>query len=53
MASIDPRSGLVGALILKLRNRTYRRLCEEEETDTNQDGIPDVYETAATRPEPA
>jgi NhaA family Na+:H+ antiporter len=42
-------AALIGALILRLRNSTYRRLCEEEETDTDQDGIPDVYETVAAR----
>ncbi|WP_250401339.1 Na+/H+ antiporter NhaA [Streptomyces cellostaticus] len=43
---------LVGSLIaavcatvlLKIRNARYRRLCEEEERDEDQDGIPDVYE---------
>jgi Na+:H+ antiporter, NhaA family len=46
-------AALIGALILRLRNSTYRRLCEEEETDTDQDGIPDVYETSPAPPEPA
>jgi NhaA family Na+:H+ antiporter len=43
-------AALIGALILKLRNGTYRRLCEAEEVDTDQDGIPDVYETMTTGP---
>ncbi|MFF9375961.1 Na+/H+ antiporter NhaA [Streptomyces griseoluteus] len=45
-------SVLVGSLIaaicatvlLKVRNARYRRLCEDEERDEDQDGIPDVYE---------
>ncbi|MEU5665703.1 Na+/H+ antiporter NhaA [Streptomyces longwoodensis] len=43
---------LVGSLIaagwstvlLKVRNARYRRLCEAEERDDDEDGIPDVYE---------
>ncbi|MFH9249132.1 Na+/H+ antiporter NhaA [Streptomyces lydicus] len=34
---------LAGAL-LKIRNAKYRKLCEEEERDEDQDGIPDIYE---------
>jgi NhaA family Na+:H+ antiporter len=43
-------AALVGALILRLRNGTYQRLCEEEQIDTDRDGIPDVYEKVAARP---
>ncbi|UQA94048.1 Na+/H+ antiporter NhaA [Streptomyces halobius] len=32
-----------GAL-LKARNNKYKQLCEEEERDDDQDGIPDIYE---------
>ncbi|WP_405999475.1 Na+/H+ antiporter NhaA [Streptomyces sp. NBC_00829] len=43
---------LIGSLIaavfagflLKLRVRKYRAMCEEEERDEDQDGIPDIYE---------
>ncbi|SDE07573.1 Na+/H+ antiporter NhaA [Auraticoccus monumenti] len=42
-------AALVAAVILRLRNRTYRRLCAEEEHDTDSDGVPDVYETDAHR----
>ena len=38
-------AALVAAAILRLRNRTYRRLCAEEERDSDADGTPDVYET--------
>jgi NhaA family Na+:H+ antiporter len=34
----------IAAVILRLRNRVYRRLCEAEEVDTDNDGTPDVYE---------
>ena len=34
----------VAAVILRLRNRTYRRICAEEEADDDADGVPDVYQ---------
>ncbi|MGA8209367.1 MAG: Na+/H+ antiporter NhaA [Nocardioidaceae bacterium] len=34
---------LAGAL-LRSRNQTYRRICEEESADADQDGVPDVYQ---------
>ncbi|WP_138732509.1 Na+/H+ antiporter NhaA [Modestobacter excelsi] len=37
-------AALVAAVLLRLRNRRYRRLCEEETLDTDADGVPDVYE---------
>lgn len=42
-------AAMLAAVILRLRNRTYRRLCEAEEIDTDQDGTPDVYETDVAR----
>jgi len=42
-------AGVLATLILKARNRTYRRLCEAEERDSDHDGMPDVYE-ASVRP---
>jgi len=42
-------AGLLATLILRARNRTYRRLCEAEEQDSDHDGTPDVYE-ASVRP---
>ena len=39
-------AALIAALTLRLRNRTYRRICAEEERDTDTDGTPDVYETS-------
>ena len=40
-------AGLLATLILRARNRTYRRLCEAEERDSDHDGTPDVYEPTA------
>jgi NhaA family Na+:H+ antiporter len=42
-------AALLAAAILRSRNRAYRRACEEEEADTDRDGIPDVYEDTAQR----
>jgi Na+:H+ antiporter, NhaA family len=36
-------AGLMAAIVLRARNRTYRRICEAEERDDDHDGIPDVY----------
>ncbi|MFI5529271.1 Na+/H+ antiporter NhaA [Kitasatospora sp. NPDC051853] len=38
---------LVATVLLKLRNRHYRALCEEEDRDSDGDGIPDVYQQQA------
>jgi Na+:H+ antiporter, NhaA family len=32
------------SVLLKIRNAKYRRMCEDEERDEDQDGIPDIYE---------
>jgi NhaA family Na+:H+ antiporter len=37
-------AGLLAAILLRLRNRTYRRLHEAETVDADHNGIPDVYE---------
>lgn len=37
-------SAVLAAVLLKLRNNTYRRLYEDEERDEDGDGIPDIYE---------
>ncbi|MEU3555283.1 Na+/H+ antiporter NhaA [Streptomyces fragilis] len=34
---------LIAAVLLRLRNATYRRMTEEEERDEDRDGIPDIY----------
>jgi NhaA family Na+:H+ antiporter len=38
-------AAVVAAVILRLRNRTYRRLYDEENADRNRDGVPDLYQT--------
>ena len=35
----------LASLLLLSRNATYRRICNEETVDENQDGVPDVYES--------
>ncbi|GAB7191047.1 Na+/H+ antiporter NhaA [Kineococcus sp. NUM-3379] len=37
-------AALLAAVVLRARNRTYRRLCGEEEVDVDHDGVPDVYQ---------
>jgi NhaA family Na+:H+ antiporter len=37
-------AALSATVLLRLRNRHYRRLCEEEAADTDRDGVPDVYQ---------
>ncbi len=34
----------LAAVVLRARNRVYRRLCEAEEQDSDVDGVPDVFE---------
>ena len=36
-------AALLAAVVLRLRNRAYRRLHEAETADLDQDGVPDVY----------
>ena len=38
-------AALIAAVVLRTRNRSYRRLHEDEQRDADQDGIPDVYES--------
>ncbi|MEV4530198.1 Na+/H+ antiporter NhaA [Streptosporangium sp. NPDC049304] len=38
-------AALLATVILRLRDRTYRRIHEKETADLDRDGIPDVYET--------
>jgi NhaA family Na+:H+ antiporter len=37
-------AALFAAVLLRVRNRHYRRLCAEESVDVNADGVPDVFE---------
>jgi NhaA family Na+:H+ antiporter len=40
-------AALIAAILLRLRNRTYRRLSDAEELDADEDGTPDVYQRNA------
>jgi NhaA family Na+:H+ antiporter len=37
-------AGVLATIVLRARNRHYRRICAEEQLDDDHDGIPDVYE---------
>jgi NhaA family Na+:H+ antiporter len=37
-------SALVAGVVLRLRDRAYRRICETEAADLDGDGVPDVYQ---------
>jgi Na+:H+ antiporter, NhaA family len=37
-------SACLAAVLLRLRNRVYRRICEAEERDADQDGVPDAFQ---------
>ncbi|RZL76811.1 MAG: Na+/H+ antiporter NhaA [Rhodococcus sp. (in: high G+C Gram-positive bacteria)] len=38
-------AALLAAIVLRIRNRVYRQIAEEETVDLNQDGVPDVYDS--------
>jgi NhaA family Na+:H+ antiporter len=37
-------SAVLAAVLLRFRNNRYRRMCEAEDRDEDEDGVPDVYE---------
>jgi NhaA family Na+:H+ antiporter len=37
-------AALLASVVLRLRNRRYQRIEEEEQRDADQDGVPDVYQ---------
>ena len=37
-------AAVFAGVLLRLRNRRYRAMCEEEARDDDQDGIPDIYQ---------
>jgi Na+:H+ antiporter, NhaA family len=37
-------AALLASVLLRLRNRRYQRIEEEEQRDADQDGVPDVYQ---------
>lgn len=45
-------AAMIAAAILRARNRTYRRIHEAEEVDTDNDGTPDRYDNDPKRSEP-
>jgi NhaA family Na+:H+ antiporter len=38
-------AALLAAIVLRVRNRTYRQIYEAEQADRNRDDIPDVYQS--------
>lgn len=42
-------SALIATVILRMRNRVYRRIYEEETRDADNDGIPDVHQVDRPR----
>ncbi|WP_104082943.1 Na+/H+ antiporter NhaA [Cryobacterium sp. Y11] len=42
-------AALLATVILRIRNRHYGRIAEKETVDSDNDGIPDVYEQEQTR----
>lgn len=34
---------LLATVVLRIRNRVYRRICQQESADLDADGVPDVY----------
>jgi NhaA family Na+:H+ antiporter len=43
-------SALLATLVLRARNRTYRRIVELETVDSDADGVPDVYQQRDNAP---
>ena len=37
-------AALLAAVVLRLRDRTYRLITERERADLDADGVPDVYQ---------
>jgi Na+:H+ antiporter, NhaA family len=44
-------AALIAAVILRLRNRRYKAMHEEEQRDVDRDGIPDAWDTVDDRAE--
>ena len=44
-------SALLATVVLRLRNRRYRRIEELESVDADADGIPDVYQRGTEGPQ--
>jgi NhaA family Na+:H+ antiporter len=39
-------AALLATVVLRARNRVYKRICQDEERDDDADGIPDVYQSS-------
>ena len=37
-------AALLATVLLRLRNKVYKRIYEEETADVDRDGIPDIYQ---------
>ena len=46
-------AALLATVVLRIRDRHYRRLCAEESLDADADGIPDVYQRDVAPGDPA
>lgn len=44
-------AALLATVVLRLRNRVHRRLCEAEAVDQDGDGVPDVYQGESHGPQ--
>ncbi|WP_341926527.1 Na+/H+ antiporter NhaA [Nocardioides psychrotolerans] len=43
-------AALLATIVLRARNRVYRRICELEERDDDGDGVPDVFQRDGSHP---
>jgi NhaA family Na+:H+ antiporter len=46
-------AALLATVVLRLRNRRYRRISEAEQIDADGDGVPDVYQRPSPGPSAA
>ncbi|MGS2616273.1 Na+/H+ antiporter NhaA [Micromonospora sp. LZ34] len=44
-------SALLASVVLRVRSRVHRQVCEAEAVDRDQDGVPDVYDPEPDRPD--
>jgi NhaA family Na+:H+ antiporter len=42
-------AAVLAAILLRIRDRHYRRICAEESADADADGVPDVYQSPAAQ----
>ena len=42
---------MLAAVLLRARNRTYRRIEELEQLDDDADGVPNIFKDDPTRPD--